>query len=660
MRLTIDFETRSACDLRKCGTWVYAEHPTTSILCMAYKPSDRQGVPHLWRPGDVTQHMFREMERAETIEAHNMAFEFAVWTKCGVPKYGLPPLSMEKLRCSAAKAAMHGLPRSLEGAGAALGLPIQKDQAGHMLMMKMCKPRRTRKAEAPSNPADPHGLYWFESEAELERLYAYCMHDVLAEEVLSEALRDLPDAELAIWRLDMIINARGIQADMAASRAMVQMIGEHEAALLDRLSRLTFGAIRTARQVTPLQNYLRGRGVDLPDLTAETVQEALHREDLDDDTRELLEIRRSLARSSSAKYRAIISRASADGRIRGSLLYHGAGTGRWAGAGIQPQNFPSRIKTSAPPEDLLECILKGGLGLHNALYDDDPMSSAGAITRSVLTAKEGHDLIAADYSAIEGRGLAWLAGEETELAVYRSDQDVYVAAAAMILGKPYEAVTKEERQSPGKVATLACGYGGSVGAVRNFGGEGMTDDEIKARIVYPWRDAHPMTVRFWRELEEACTAAVANPGLPYYARAIAFRVQGGFLLCRLPSGRLLYYYDPDIRPTETSWGEIKDAVTYMSVDGNSRKWTRTSTYGGKLAENVTQAICRDILADAMVRVERAGYPIVLTVHDEIVCEVPEGFGSVQELEALMCIRPKWAPGFPIAASGYRSKRYKKG
>ena len=657
MKLTIDFESRSACDLKKQGAWVYSEHPTTDVLCMAYKehgnPDCRVISSKNMRHEGYHRVIATLIDQATTIEAHNAHFELAIWTNVCVKKYGWPPLPLHKLRCSAAKASMHALPRSLEQACMALGLPVQKDMEGYKLMMRMCKPRKPRKDE------DPNGLYWNEDPADLERLYQYCMHDVEAEEALSNALSDLPEKELAIWQLDTIINMRGIQADLEGCRAMLDMVGEHEARLLKQLNQLTRGAVKTAKQLEAMRGYLRGLGVDLPDLSAATVKAALKKENINGDARAILEIRRSLGRSSSAKYQSIQDRASADGRVRGATLYHGAGTGRWSGAGIQPQNFPSRIKVSADPESILKCINLGGWALFNALYDDDPMSAAGAVTRSCLTSATGKDLVVADYSAIEGRGLAWLAGEETELANYRSGLDVYITNAAMILHKPYEAITKEERQSPGKVSVLACGYGGSVNAVRKFGGEGMSDEEIKEQIVNPWRNAHPMTVAFWRGLEEACMGAVANPGMVVGFRSVEFRVRKNFLMCRLPSGRILYYYDPDIRPCLTSWGEWKDSVTYMTVDGMTKKWVRTNTYGGKLAENVTQAICRDLMAEAMLRLEAAGYPIVLTVHDEIVTEVPEGFGSVAELEKIMCVVPKWASGFPISAAGWRGKRYKK-
>jgi DNA polymerase bacteriophage-type len=657
MKLTIDFESRSACDLKKHGAHVYSEHPTTDILCMAMKWEGKP--PFVVTPRTTTGAALKDLlEIADTIEAHNMSFEYVMWENIAVPRYGWPPLPMEKLRCSAAKAAMHSLPRRLEDACNALGLPVRKDMEGYKLMLRMCKPRRPRKGEPEDNPGDPYGHYWHDDPALHARLQQYCMADVVAEEALSNALRDLPDSELKIWQLDQLINNRGILADLPACRAMTEMVGEHEGRLLERLAVLTNGAVRTAKQVEALRGYLRGLGVDLPDLAASTVKEALKGE-LDGTAKELLEIRRSLGRSSSAKYRAIIDRASEDGRVRGTLLYHGASTGRWSGAGIQPQNFPSRIKTSAEPESILEAVMAGGLDLHNMLYTDDPMSSAGAITRSVLVASPGKDLIVADLSAIEGRMLAWLAGEDSELEVYRQDKDPYIAAASLILHKPYDQVTKEERQSPGKISVLACGYQGSAGAVRKFGGEGMTDDEIKEQIVNPWRDAHPMTVQYWWDLEKACFNAVKEPGKVFAARGIHYRVKGRFLLCRLPSGRLLYYYAPRIEPVMTAWEELKDQVTYMTVHSMTRKWERTNTYGGKLAENATQAASRDILANGMIEVEAAGYPIVLSVHDEIISEVPAGSGSVEEFEGLMCRVPAWANGLPLKAKGFRARRYKK-
>lgn len=653
MKLTIDFETRSTCDIKKHGAFVYSEDPTTEVLCLACKWKDQK--PWIVIPSDKEKvaATMNAIAQATTILGHNVSFEAAIWQNVCVKRYHWPPLPVEKLRCSAAQASMHAIPRALGNAGEALMLTQQKDPMGYRIMMKLCRPRQPKITE------DPNGTYWHEDPKDFETLYKYCLQDVIAEETLSKALRDLPEKELKIWQLDQVINSRGVMVDLVAARAMLGVVAEHEKKLLKELVGLTNGGVRTAKQVEQLRGHLRGLGVDLPDLTVATVTEAL-KTDLPDDVRAILEIRKSLGRSSSAKYKAMVDRASSDGRVRGLLIYHGASTGRWTSSGLQVQNFPSRIKVSAPPEEMLNVIMMGGLELHNALYDDDPMSTAGALARSVLMAAEGKELVVSDFSAIEGRVLAWLAGEEWVVQGYRDGKDMYIKAAAIALRKPEHLINTEERSRVGKPSELAFGYGGSVGAFRKFGGEDMTDEEILAERVRPWRDAHPRTVAFWYELERACMSAVAEPGKIFSARGVSYTVRDKFLMCRLPSGRLLFYYDPRIMAMETSWGEMKDCVTYMTVDGMTKKWRRTNTYGGKCAENVTQAIARDIMAEAMLRVEASGYPIVMTIHDEIVCEVPEGFGSAEEFEGLMCEVPAWASGLPLKASGFRSKRYRKG
>lgn len=665
MKLTIDMESRSTCDLKKHGAHVYSEDPSTEILCISYKQPNAPA--EIWRRGEDPSKILQAISSADTIEAHNLSnFEYPMWRNICEKRLGWPALAENKLRCSMAKASMHALPRGLGEVCGVLGLRQQKDMTGYRVMMKLCRPRKPRKGEE-------EGIYWNEDPADFETLFSYCKMDICAEEELSLSLSDLPPKELELWELDRKINQRGIQVDLDSAKVMIKMISEHETKLLSRLKILTHGSVKTAKQVENMRGFLRGLGLDLPDLTAGTVKAALLREDLTPEVREILEIRRSLGRSSSAKYQAFIDRASRDGRIRGTTLYHGASTGRFASTGVNIQNLASRISITDPPEAMLEVIRMGGLELHNALYDDDPMSTAGALTRSILTAAEGKELMVGDLSAIEGRFLAWLADEDTELEIYRSGRDPYIATAASILHKKYEDVTKKERQVLGKTAVLACGYSGSVGAVRKFGGEGMTDDEIKEQIVYPWREAHPRTVAFWYDLESAARAAVENPGKIYTAGKIRYRVKGKFLQCRLPSGRILYYYDPDIRvvkkliysrdPVTKEILDIqeivKEAITFMTVDAMTKKWIRGDTYSGRLAENVTQAGARDILVEGMFAVEKAGYPIVMTVHDEIVSEIPEGYGSEKEFEELMSRVPAWAEGLPLGANVFRTKRYKK-
>ena len=306
---------------------------------------------------------------------------------------------------------------------------------------------------------------------------------------------------------------------------------------------------------------------------------------------------------------------------------------------------------------------------HINLFHGSPMSVLSSCLRGMIRAAPGCDLLAADYANIEGRGLAWLAGEDWKLDAFRAydagtGPDLYKVSAHRIYGTPVADVTKDQRQI-GKVAELACGYQGGVGAFQRMAQTYLVKvaDELADTIKTKWREAHPATVAYWYDLETACYAAVSTPGAVLTAgargRQVAFRVKGSFLWCKLPSGRVLCYPYPKMKPVETPWGEIKDQVHYMHVDGLSNKWVETHTYGGKLAENVTQAICRDLLAYSIRQAEDAGYPVVLHVHDEVVAEVPKGFGSLEEFEEICARTPAWADGLPVVTEGWRGERYRK-
>ena len=697
MRLTIDFETRSACDIKKAGAWRYSEDPSTEVICCAVKADD--DLTAIWFPKwswdllpedhdlpILADHeLFTLLRTAETIEAHNAEFEVSEWQNVCVPKYGWPEVPYDKIRCSLAKCSYHALPRGLGDACKALGLGVQKDDEGKKLMLKMCKPRKPTKTD-PS--------VWNQRPEQLVRLAQYCMVDVEAEHGLSQALPDLPPLELRVWQLDQRINRRGIYADLPMAAKMLAEVGVLERAAEVQAAGLTGGAVRTVKQVSAGLRWLAGFGVHMESLDRSSVAEALSRKNLPEPAREFLQLRKEMGKSSTAKYASILACAGADSRIRGTLMYHGASTGRWSGRTIQPQNFPRGAFSDL--DACLEATMAGGLEFAQVLWGD-PMTAASTCLRGILRAAPGKELVCADFSSIEARVTAWVAGEEHVLEAFRSGQDLYKVAAAGIFGCDYADVSKTQRQV-GKCAVLALGYQGGIGAfvamAKNYGIDleslpdvvfpsAMPDDIEASRgiakaylaehkgamsedaatacdlIKRLWRAAHPNITRLWKALENAALAAVRSPGEVVVYRDVAFRTQGRFLQMRLPSGRKLHYHAPAVLTVTTRWGEDKEMVTAESVNSMTKKWERRPYYGGILTENLVQAISRDLMALAMLRVEAAGYPVVLSVHDELVSEVPEGFGTLEEYERLMSMTPAWAAGLPVSAEGWRGVRYRK-
>jgi DNA polymerase len=489
----------------------------------------------------------------------------------------------------------------------------------------------------------------------LVRLCQYCIQDVEAEYALAQELPPLPTMERRIWELDQTINDRGILCDLVSVEHAEAIIEAHEEKLLDELRDPT--GLSSAKAVAALKGWLKDNDCGVEDLTKQSVGDAL-KGDLSPEARRVLEIRQSLGKSSTAKLAAFKAYACKDGRLRGMMLYHGAATGRWAGRGPQPHNLPRGDEIIAHLQDQSIALYPvRDPGLLDAVMGE-PLNVISSCLRGMLVAAPGHDLIAADYSAIEARGLAYLAGEETVLDAFRNNLDLYKVAASGIYKKPYEQITKTER-SVGKTCVLACGYGGSKGAMLAFGADrlGMSDEEIDSAVA-AWRESNPNIVRFWYALTEACAKTVKE-GVETRYRQIGFRMRGKFLQMILPSGRPLWYYAPRVQQVRMPWGKDKEMVTAMTVDSMTKQWVRRPLGHPILSENATQAFCRDLLALGLIRCEAAGYRPVLHVHDEIVAEVPEGWGSVEEMEAIMSEVPKWAEGMPISAEGYRAKRYRK-
>jgi DNA polymerase len=650
----IDLETRSAADLKKTGLYVYAEHPTTDVWCACWCIDD--GPIHTWLPGDpFPSDLGVALFDGAVIVAHNAGFEHALWTHVLAPRYGWPDVPFDAFRCTAAMAAAMALPRDLAGAAIAMGLEEQKDMSGKRLMMQMAKPRRIENGVP----------VWWDVPAKLERLIDYCKQDVEVERALTKKLRPLSEAEHAIWQLDHKINTRGVKVDIPSVKKADALVK----AALDELNReiaaRTQQRVTAASQAARLTEWLREHGVDVESVDKAAIKSALLQE-MTPNVRRVLEIRQQAAKSSTAKLEAFRGRTSPDGRMRENLMYHGAATGRWSGKGAQLQNLPRPGLENSVIEQAFGVLGQpAAFALLCEMHDSPALSTIADCLRGMVAAEAGMELVAADFANIEGRVLAWLAGEEQKLDAFRrfdagTGPDLYKLAAGAIYRCDVADVSKEQRQI-GKVSELALGYQGGKGAFISMAAlYGIEVDEDRAEeIKLAWRAANPNIVQFWYDLDDAAMAAVSRPGQVCKVGPVQYAVKGGIMWCKLPSGRLLSYVDPKIREVETPWGATRETVTYMGVNSVTRRWERQKGYGGLFCENITQAVARDIMADAMLRVEQRGWPVVLTVHDEIVSEVPAGSVSAERYARTLSVLPAWAEGLPVAAEGVVSKRYRK-
>lgn len=685
-KATVDFETRSACSLKNCGAWKYSLDPSTEVLCLAYRlPVMPVGAVALWHPsfmslgieegGDVASllELFAWIDGGGLLEAHNAAFEQAIWTNILAPCYGFPLVPPASWRCSAAKAAAHALPRKLAEAGAALHVAVLKDDAGHKLMLKLSKPRKPRKKEREAWAAryglsSIHPRVYFEDSSLFQQLWDYCRQDVLAEEALSARLDDLNPQETQYYLLDQRMNQRGFQLDLEAVETALSLITAETTTLNAELTTLTHGAVTRATQRERLKDWLGTEGVILDDTQGTTIDSCLAADassiysqgELSVAARRALEILRTLGRSSTAKYETMRDWACPDGRVRGGLLYHGATTGRWTGSGVQPHNFPKGTIKGFDMEAAWDLIKSGDITAIASTYPS-VMEALACALRGAIIAKKGKQLYVADYASIEARVLLWLAKDDTGLTLFRTGQDIYCDMAASIYDRPITKADTAER-SMGKVAILGLGYqmGGSK-FQETCATFGITiDEEFATQVVTAYREKYWRVKQLWTDVEDAALRAMSSKGATIPCGAVQWLREGTFLYCILPSGRRLAYPFPEVRERQTPWGATKMALTYKSVNAYSRQWTRETTYGGKLVENIVQAIARDILAAALQRCEESGvYVPVLSVHDEILAEAIQGTGSVLEFEQLLTTLPRWACGLPIAAEGWQGRRYHK-
>lgn len=635
MTVSIDFETRSAVDLRKTGVYKYAADPSTDIWCMAYKAPWSDDVL-VWQPGDAVDAYLEDWIRAGgLLSAWNANFERTIWNNIMTGRYQWPDTRINQWRCTMAQASAMGLPRSLGQAAAVLGVEEQKDKTGAALMLRMARPRKVN--------AD--GSYtWWDTKDKLDTLVAYCRQDVRTELSVAETLNAMPDSERRLYQLDQRINDRGVALDVDLVHR-VKALAENTSIEIDaEIQRLTKGQVKAATNGMDLVAWLNSHGIATKSVDKQTVARLLTSDKLHPVIREVLKLRQNGAKSSIAKYDAMLHAVNEDGRMRGLLVYHGAATGRWSGKLVQPQNFPRPQKKQ---DELDEITAK--------LKVDEDVSEHGAGTviasdllRSMLVAKDGHRLMFADYSAIEARVLAWVAGQNDLVETFRKGGDVYKEMASAIYNKSVDAISDNERQV-GKMAILGCGYGmGGKRFAEQCATMGIKVDEDEAkRIVAVYREKNNRIAQYWRDVEQDFVDMVKDAG--------RLRTVG----LPLPSGRLLTYHNPRIIQRETPWGAMRDTAQVDTLNSVTRQWTSQIIWGGLLTENVVQATARDLMATAMMALELKGYNVILSVHDEIISEVPDNFGSLDEMIDIMTRVPAWAKGCPINAEGKEGKRYRK-
>lgn len=679
MSVIIDFETKSEADLKQVGAWAYSEHPSTEVICVCWAWGDRPRQS--WWPGKYADNrlpaeLFEAIfGQGEIVEAWNLAFEWSIWSNVLQPRYGwrLPPLA--QVRDTMATAAYYAMPQALDRCAKAIGLP-GKDPEGDRLITRYCK-LHLKTAHHVIPPED------------FDAFVRYCDWDVATEQDISDWLGDLPAREVPIFLHDFEVNLRGICLDLESIEAAAAVVDQRSADLEQEFRALT-GFNPTQRD--KVLRWLRANGLpDLEDLRADTLEEVLDDGDLPQGpARTAITLRLAANKASTKKLDAMARQRGRDGRARFQTRYHGASTGRNTGAGFQPLNLNrgfSDYKTSdgkefPDSETLIRDILYRDAAYLDLVYGD-AMTAVAKASRHHIVAGPGNKIGSGDYASIEAVGLACLAGEQWKIDAFRSGAKIYEMTADKIYKLPPGTVTKAthplERQD-GKTCELAFGYQGALGAWLKFDSSGRHSDEQIISHCRAWRAEHPAIASrrvgegFWASLEDAAIEAVRYPGRETGHRDIGFEVVDEWLTMILPNGKRLWYFDPKLKAVMPKWHEPlvnedcalgvcncrpRPQVSYMAM--KMGKWRRVYTYGGKLTENAVQAACRELLEIAKAALRARGYPIVLSVYDEAVCEVPQDFGSAEEMKQVMleCVQGTYFENWPLGADVWMGQRYKK-
>ena len=641
--LEMDIESFSDVDLVKCGVYAYADSPAFEILLFAYSfDGGETQIIDLAQgeklPAEVEDAIF---DVSVTKTAYNANFE-----RTCLSKYFARYIPPESWHCSAVQAAMLALPRSLEDVGRVLGLDEQKMKEGKELIRYFCVPCKPTKANGGRTRNLP-----CHAPEKWELFKTYCKRDVDVEKSIRRKLHNfpIPESEMELYRLDQRINDRGVLVDMGLVEQAIACERLHKEVVTKRAYELT--GLENPNSVAQLKGWLGDMGMEAESLSKKAVAEMIA--ETDGEVEELLRLRLLMAKTSVKKYEAMERSVCSDGRVHGMLMFCGANrTSRWSGKIVQIQNLP---KNYIPDLELARDLVKQGRFEDIELLYDSTPNVLSELIRTAFIPKQGCRFVVADFSAIEARVMGWLSGEEWVLDVFRGDGKLYEMTASRMFGIPMAEIGKgSPERAKGKVASLSCQYGGSKNGLISMGAldMGLTEEELPP-LVAAWRKANPHMVQFWWDVDAAAIKAVTEKQRTKVGRII-FEYKSGILFITLPSGRRLSYVKP--RMAVNKFG--RDGLTYEGISEN-KKWSRIETYGPKLVENIVQGTARDLLAEAMLRVEKKGYPIVMHCHDEIIAEVPEDSGSVDEMCEIMAVQPEWAEGLPLRADGYQCNFYQK-
>ena len=641
--LSIDIETYSDVDLTKCGVYAYSDSPNFEILLFAYAFDEEPTQIVDFACGEqLPERVLAALEDpAVTKVAFNAQFE-----RTCISKYLGRRFSPSGWQCTAVQSAMLALPLSLDNVGEVLNIQRKKLKEGTDLVRFFsmpCKPTIANGGRTRNRPEDAPEKW--------ERFKTYCIRDVDAEREIRQKLWKfpIPESEMELYRMDQEINDRGILVDQQLVENAVLCDNQYRQMVTARAYELT--GLSNPNSPAQIKGWLSEHGVEAEKLDKKTVKGLIS--ETDGEVLEVLKLRLLMAKTSVKKYEAIERSVCSDGRVHGLLQFYGANrTGRWAGRLVQVQNLP---QNHIPDLELARTLVKEqrfeDLDL---LYDSTP-EVLSELIRTAFVPKHGCRFIVADFSAIEARVLAWFAGEQWRLDTFAEGGDIYCASASKMFGVPVvkHGVNGHLRQK-GKIAELALGYGGAVGALTSMGAleMGLQEEELQP-LVSQWRNSNPHIIKFWWDVDAAAVKAVKERTEVAMGK-LCFTYRSGILFVTLPSGRKLSYIKPRI--TQNRFG--RESLSYEGV-GESKKWMRIETYGPKLVENIVQATARDLLAQAMLRLRNKGFEIVMHIHDEAVLEVPEGISGVEEICQIMSEQPDWAAVLPLRADGYECAFYKK-